>query len=533
MKEAKLFIGAVGIVTAVFLSSCGKDQSFEEGPIRSSYENPKAAIRSLIEDIPKLDVKEASSSDSIIPGSERDYKTTINGEPRYVHHEERESVSTFEQLVAFDPNSDVMWPGAVVQGRTLQTGILTPVPLKHSEAPITITNLTMNSGARYSTVVKRPTHANVTQAIQTLLTQDKKVESAAKATFTLKSFRTLEEGLQQVGISADWIGGEARASLKSGKYSENNNFIVRFTQNYYTASYETPETPEAIFDSEVSYSDAQLYMYSAVPALKRVNNPPVYISSVSYGRTMLFIFSSKTDKETMEATLEASFNGASMGGSISLKGEESNLFQSFDTKVLVLGGGGNAMTALLTGDKLRSINEFIQQGASFSEKSPGVPISYTARYLKDFDVAKINFTTRYEVNTSIPIPIKKMNLVFQTQNDDKDREEEVEVWLTKNSKVLYHGSFGKGQIWGDNTRQQMEIVLRAELSGANECNGVQLRIRKNPYGSDSGCGWRMAPELNVFTEAGDTFQAIRGNDSLVQSWGDGSEYDRTFTLKCN
>jgi hypothetical protein len=336
-----------------------------------------------------------------------------------------------------------------------------------------------------------------------------------------------------VGISADWIGGEARASLKSRKYSENNNFIVRFTQNYYTASYETPETPEAIFDSEVSYNDAQLYMYSAVPALKRVNNPPVYISSVSYGRTMIFIFSSKTDKETMEATLEASFNGALMGGSITLRDQESKLFQSFDTKVLVLGGGGNAMAALLTGDKLRSINEFIQQGASFSEKSPGVPISYTARYLKDFDVAKINFTTRYEVNTSTPIPIKKMDLVFHTQNDDKDREEDVEVWLTKNSRVLYHGSFGKGQNWGENTRHQIELVLQSELNGANECNGVQLRIRKNPNGSDTGCGWRMAPALNVFTVTGDIFQAIRGSDAAVQSWGDGSEYDRTFTLKCN
>lgn len=77
MKEANLFIGAIGIVTAVFLSSCGKDQSFEEGPIRSSYENPKAAIRSLIEDIPKLDVKEASSSDSIIPGSERELEAGL------------------------------------------------------------------------------------------------------------------------------------------------------------------------------------------------------------------------------------------------------------------------------------------------------------------------------------------------------------------------------------------------------------------------------------------------------------------------
>ncbi|MFM8312932.1 MAG: thiol-activated cytolysin family protein, partial [Deltaproteobacteria bacterium] len=274
-------------------------------------------------------------------------------------------------------------------------------------------------------------------------------------------------------------------------------------------------------------------IYEANPALHKENNPPMYISSVSYGRTLIFIFSSDVESSLMKASLEAAFNGTLVEGNLNVKAEEQKLFQNFETKVLVLGGSGESMVHLLTGDKTKGINEWIAKGANFSQKSPGVPISYMARYLRDYDIAKLSLNTQYEVRTSQPIPIKNFQIAFHTLDDNKDAEEAVDVWITQEGQILYQGSFGQGENWNDHTEKGFTLPMTANFKGGlNSCNGMKLRIRKRPSGSEKGCGWNMALDFVAHLEHGRGYSALSVEDSKGKRWGDDSDYDRTFTLKC-
>jgi Thiol-activated cytolysin len=526
----------------LLLASCGKIRSIPakkiSGPdcsvTNSCFEQDSKALKTLIESIPKLRQEEMTSRDIVLPESIQDSIQLNRGEPHYDHRERHSSISVFEQFVAFDANAEILWPGATLQGESLKTGLLAPIPLEHAPAVIEISNVTMPSGALYSATLAKPNRASVSQAIQDLLTQDRNLNNAAKASFMIHEFQSLEQGLNSVGMSGKWIGGEAKATLGSSRYTEKNNFIVKFTQTYYTASVEPPKSPEAIFAKGTKVADAEKYMSLQSRGFNAESNPPLYISSVNYGRTLIFIFSSEMEKSKMKATLEAAFNTGAINGDLALDADQQKALQSFETKVLVLGGAGDSLVHLLQGDKMKGINEWISQGSNFSPRSPGVPISFTARYLGDYEVAKVSLATEYEVHSMRPVPITHFHLTFHTLDDDKDREEEVQLWLIKNGQILFSGTFGRNAIWEDHTSRSFDLPIPKQWGlGLASCSGIQLRIRKNPFGSATGCGWNMSPDLTVSLETGQSYNALSDSSRAPQRWGDHHPYDRIFNLQCH
>ncbi|NQW44714.1 MAG: thiol-activated cytolysin family protein [Deltaproteobacteria bacterium] len=518
------YFGILGLSLLLMglISACGRVGSDE-----------REALRDLIKSIPKINSETPHPRDTIFPESIIASNGNTNGEPTYDRSEMHESVSTFEPLMAFDPHSNVLWPGSVFQGGTLQSGLLRPVPLKGSPSHITITHLSMPQVVTYTAHIHNPSQTTVNQAMQNLLAQDIDGNNNAQASFMIQNFSSLEHGLTQIGLSEKWMDRETRAALNSPSSSKKNNFIVKFTQNYYTASVPQPITPEAIFARTTKVEDAKGFMYGANPALNIENNPPMYISSVNYGQTMIFTFSSDVESSHMKTILERAFNGAVKNGSIQATEVEQNLLNSFEIKVLILGGAVGSTVDLLIGNKTNEINNRITRGAHFSRMSPGVPISYIARYLNGDDTANLSFTTRYEVHTSRPIPIKNFQLTFNTLDDDKDDGEAVEVWLTKDNQIIYVGTFANGIKWPNETTNIFTLPIYENTTlGLNGCNGVKLRIKKHPIGSEHGAGWNMALGLIVNLENGVGYNALKREDADGKHWGDGHDYDRTFTLQC-
>jgi len=535
LKKGCLLLISLGII--VFLEGCSKNplNSLANQKCLPGSFCAKAKARELrdfIQSIPKLNENPLPSQDTVILGSRTILPGIRNGEPIYEMRESHEMLQTFEELVAFDPNSDVMWPGALIQGRTLQSGFLSPIPLPRASAEITLTNISLPAGLKSYVMVEDPTLGRVNQAIQDILNQSSEITSAAEGSYTMKEFHSLEQGFTQVGISANWLGGAVKAALSDASYRNKRNFIVKFTQKYYSASFEPPKTAEAVFHSNVKIDEARLYM-STKNSEPDNSNPPVYLSSVDYGRMMIFIFSSEVEASLMELAIKAIFESAKNGVEIQLSAEQEKMIQSFETKALVLGGSAKSMVHLITGNKIKAISDWIIQGANVSQKSPGVPISFKARFLKDHDLAKVTFATKYEISQMRPIPMVRFDLTAHTLDDDKDIEEPLDIWLMKEGQVLYQGTVGENEVWKDHSDKQFLLPLPENIElGLNACQGMQIRIRKRPWGSATGCGWSSSFDLKVRLEDGREFNALSSAESSGRRWGDGHEYDRTFNLKC-
>ena len=101
------------------------------------------------------------------------------------------------------------------------------------------------------------------------------------------------------------------------------------------------------------------------------------------------LIESNHDSNEVKAALDAAFNGAVAGGSVNLSAGQKKVFDESDIQILILGGAGKPAVAVVTGDHVSALKDYLLAGASYSKSSPGVIISYTVRYLKDNDVADL------------------------------------------------------------------------------------------------------------------------------------------------
>ena len=68
-----------------------------------------------------------------------------------------------EKFVALNPNADVLWPGSLVQGKSMAGGILDPIPVKRAPGTITLT-LASGGGGPFFKKIDEPSLSSATQA---------------------------------------------------------------------------------------------------------------------------------------------------------------------------------------------------------------------------------------------------------------------------------------------------------------------------------------------------------------------------------
>jgi thiol-activated cytolysin len=124
--------------------------------------------------------------------------------------------------------------------------------------------------------------------------------------------------------------------------------------------------------------------------------PPAYVSSVTYGRMVLFTFESAYSDEEMGAALDFAYNGgADVSGNVSVSYKD--IISSSKITAFIL--GGDAGTAVQAIDSYDALIAFIKGGGNYSKDSPGAPIAYKLNYLKDNSPARMSETTNYDVQT--------------------------------------------------------------------------------------------------------------------------------------
>jgi hypothetical protein len=460
-------------------------------------------LRTLILAISKVSIP----NNSDLPMGPPSSSTEVRDGQRYTRTVQgRKASNSFESTVAFVVHASVLWPGATIQGVSLSSGVLSPIPLSRAPGVMVLTNV-MLGGTQppsYSKALKQPSLDSAETARQELIRQKLPQDSAAKISFSMNQFYSLDHAMLQIGASVEWLSGSARAQLDSSKFSEQNNFIVSFVQAYYTVAWETPASPEAVFKSNVHMEDAKLYIGPG--------NPPVYVDSVTYGRMLIFTVSSKTESSELKASLNAAFNSYSVSGSISLSADQKRVLQESEVKVLGLGGPASGVVDLITSpDKAQALQAYLRSGQNFSQASPGVPISYQARYLRDFGIAKVAFTTDYNVETWTPNPLKvqALKVSLHTHNDDKDDSASEHIEIYFGSSLIASGDYGWKQKWESNVTVEYWMKLDPNVTVASDkVRDMSILIRQDL----DNTGWDMSYDVYAQFDDGITRRITHGRE---------------------
>jgi hypothetical protein len=525
MKQLLLF--SLIVASLPMIQACGRggEQWVDlAASDRTLYLSPtRAELRRFIQGIEKVDIPEDKNP---VIGSESTTIGDVGGIPSRITIQKKSITRSFESVAAFDPNADVLWAGSIVQGKSVESGVLAPIALDRKPGTVTVKNLTMEgSSAEYSRNIENPSNATLQKAVMDIVTQKLPIHSGALISYESASYSSVDQGLLHMGVSAKWLSASAKASISAEQTSKSSNMIVRLTQAYYSASFSPPSAPEAFFTDDVSVEDAALYM--SPKSGKARSNPPVYVSTVTYGRSLYFLISSNEESSRLKAAVESSFKIGIVNGDATVAAERQRIMQDSDIRVLVLGGSGSSAVHVLTGDKVAGIEKLLREGADYSPSSPGVPISYQLRYLKDNDVARLSLTTEYDDRRVTPIGVKQLLVTFNTMDDDKDKEEALDAWAYLGGRELFHSTFSGGETWDDHTSRQLAFNMPSGIT-YDQVKNMSFRLRKNPVGSEHGKGWRVAIEIKALLEDGRQMLVLPSTGRM--QIGEGQAFDLRWAL---
>ncbi len=298
----------------------------------------------------------------------------------------KKSLSNGSADVAINGNGDIFLGALFKANQDLLENKPQQISLDRSKGRISVDLPGMVGGDSY--VDANSTASGMQEGVNTLLNRwhekyAAKNPAPARMQYESTSAYSMNQLKAKFGSDFEKVGVNLKIDFEAVNKGEKQIEVVDFKQIYYTANFDAPKNPSDVFAPGVT-----------VDQLKErgidENTPPVYVSSVSYGRQMYVKFET-TSKST---ELKAAINAVIKGVPIKAESEWARVLKNTTVTVSIVGGNADGAARVVTGT-VEDLKKLIQEGATFSTQNPAVPISYKTAFLKDNQVATIQSNTDY------------------------------------------------------------------------------------------------------------------------------------------
>jgi|JI10StandDraft_1071094.scaffolds.fasta_scaffold03311_16 thiol-activated cytolysin len=429
----------------------------------------------------------------------------------------------YDRIVAYAANSDALWPGAIVAGESVYAGLFAQVGFERK--PLTISvgleNLTGAKSAR----LESPSLSSYREALTTILSSELDGATPANIFSEIEEVHSDEQLALALGAEVSWLGsaGHISASFDWSSQQTRSRYLVKYTQAYYTVDLDAPARPSDFFADAVTLGDVQARLDDG--------NPPLYVSSITYGRMVVFTFESEYSAEEMEAALDFAYSGGvDVSGDVSVTYKDI-ISRSKITAYILGGSGGEAARTI---DSYEALIDFIKDGGNYSRESPGAPIAYKLSYLRDNSPGRISLTTDYEVKDCERVSQKvKVTLKsIRVDSDGGDGGDNLELYgritaTGESAATLFDKGTGnyvainEGQTWPQGAFVS-EAILNVKPTG-----GEAIRLSLDLWDYDPiSANDSMGRELVVAA-----FEAGWRRDVTAILTGDGARVVVTFGLQ--
>lgn len=284
----------------------------------------------------------------------------------------------------FDTNADVIFPGNLLQSKTLQNA--TPAPIVVKRAGGTISYNLNNGNLNSSFDVEEVKKSTIQDGMNNIIASSGEV---VPANFDLEIIQIESESQLaiELGIDVETLATKTSGNMAFSQDKSYNRTLVKLTQSYYTMSFDLPTSLDEVFDESVTPEDLAVYV--------QADNPATFISSVTYGRIFYMLIESTSSRTEMQAQLNLAYDGvvAQVEGSL----ETSYMQELNDLKIKVIAYGGDASgTFNLAGES--SVAEIANKIAQSTDVRAGLPLSYVARSVKRPDqIVGVKLATEYDI----------------------------------------------------------------------------------------------------------------------------------------
>ena len=298
----------------------------------------------------------------------------------------KKSLSNGSSDVAINSNGDIYLGALFKANQDLLENKPQQISLDRSKGRISVDLPGMVGGDSY--VDANPTVSGMQEGVNTLLNRwhekyAAKNPAPARMQYESTSAYSMNQLKAKFGSDFEKIGVNLKIDFEAVNKGEKQIEVVDFKQIYYTANFDAPKNPSDVFAPGVTVDQLKARGIDE-------KTPPVYVSSVSYGRQMYVKFET-TSKST---ELKAAINAVIKGVPIKAESEWARVLKNTTVTVSIVGGNADGAARVVTGT-VEDLKKLIQEGATFSTQNPAVPISYKTAFLKDNQVATIQSNTDY------------------------------------------------------------------------------------------------------------------------------------------
>jgi len=344
MKRSTLFI-PLTLIAILFLSvSCQKDE----------VPDPAETIDALIKSAGVPEEPVAKTDSTVL---ERDFDFANNWICESI---EVDATQVRGDYRTFDPNSEIIWPGNLLQGASITKATPDPIVVERAGGTFTINLINGSDSETTQASVDKVNQSNVVSALNEIIAAN---SGAIPANFTyhMEEVESREQLALAMGVNVSTLTTDVNTKLSFASDKVYNRFMVDFTQIYYTMIYEKPTSYDQVFAPTVSSKELEPYMSD--------NNPPVYISSVTYGRRFYLLIESTSGVETMKASIKASYDAAVGSADFDSKATYVTDLDESNIKIFAMGGDANSALGAFNGD-LNGLKAYLQDGSDYFKAAP-------------------------------------------------------------------------------------------------------------------------------------------------------------------
>ena len=455
------------------LAACSAEVTPPESPLIDEY----------IWGLPYLPVEpeQVMTGAASQPAREGDYQCIVTN---------LQETRQYDKIVAYAANSESLWPGALVAGDSIYSGLFTPMVF--DRAPLTFSVGLENLDGRKSGTMELPSLSAYRDEVGAILDTAILGSTPANIYSEIEQVHSEEQLSLALGVDVSWGLGTAsiESSFDWAQTETRSRFLVKFVQSYYTVDVDSPGVPSDVFAPRVTLQEIQTRITPA--------NPPVYVSSITYGRMVMFTFESEYSAEEMNAALEFTYSGGvDVSGSVGVSYRE--MLSRSTITAFILGGSG--MEAVQTIDSYEALIDFIQSGGDYSRESPGAPIAYKLAHLKDNSPARMSFTTDYDMKDCDRVT-QRLRVVLKSilvEDDGGDAGSHLEVygniWAAGDSTLTLFSrnddnyvSINEGETWPAGSQIAEGIISVNPQPGQSVRLGASLRDVDDFFNSDDDLG---------------------------------------------
>ncbi len=345
----------------------------------------------------------------------------------------------------YNTNASVIWPGNLLQSKTLDNATPSDIVVKRAGGTITYNLVTGNPQATVSVDVID--QGSVQQAMNDVIAQNGDI-TPANFTLDVVAINSKEELSLEMGLKVSTLATKVSGDFSLNTSSEFSSVLVKLTQAYYTMSYVKPTSLEEVFDPSVTPEQLATFI--------QPDNPGTFISSVTYGRIFYMLYESTASAQDMEVALKGSYNAVAGKVSGSVDIESLREYNNLSVKVIAYGGDSqgtlNAVGATFGGeDAVDNLQDIVGRLAESSDIAGGLPLSYVVNSLEDpSQVVTVNLATKYTVKTCElkgVLPPQTYQPLVDLFSDDEDGGGIGAMVQVSKSNILIFNKMGDKYAW--------------------------------------------------------------------------------------